>query len=124
MPDFRDLMGQSVTKYKHMQCYSCGQPLIASSFNDVWTMRVDGVPHQVPLWSVPCSYCTACDIAITDGGSDEAIEWSYEQYLTEAGLNTPYLRVRRVVRRFFLGIRNRILRDYQRSMRTLKRATT
>ena len=97
--------------------------MMASSFSDTWAMRVDGVLHQVPVHSVPCSYCTACDISIMDGGSDEAIMWSYNQYLTAAGLNTPYLRVRRVVRRFFLGIRDRILRDWYRSMRTLRRET-
>lgn len=110
-------------EYKHLKCHSCGEPMLASRFKDVWTMRIDGVPHQVPVHSVPCSYCTACDISIIDGGSDEAVTWSYEKYLTEAGLNTPYLRVRRWIRRRVLGIKDRILRDWYRSMRTLRRET-
>jgi len=97
--------------------------MIASSFNDTWAMRVDGVLHQVPLWSVPCSYCEKCDIAVTDGGSDEAIQWSYNKYLNEAGLNTPYLRVRRWLRRRVLCIRDRISRDWCRTMQTLRRET-
>ena len=112
-----------MAKYKHLKCDSCGQPMVASRFNDTWAMRVDGNLHQVPVHSVPCAYCVACDISTIDGGSDEAIVWSYNKYLNEAGLNTPYLRTRRVVRRFFLGIRDRILRDWYRSRRTFRRAT-
>jgi hypothetical protein len=97
--------------------------MMASSFSDTWAMRVDGVLHQVPVHSVPCSYCTACDISIMDSGSDEAIMWSYNQYLDAAGLNTPYLRVRRWFRRRVLGFWSRLQRDWYRSMRTLRRET-
>ena len=112
-----------VIEYKHLKCYSCGQPMLASSFNDTYAMRVEGVLHQVPVWSVPCAYCTACDVSITSSDSDEAVMWSYNKYLTDAGLNTTYLRARRFVRRLVLGVRDRIMRDYYRSRRTFRRET-
>jgi hypothetical protein len=62
-------------------------------------MRIDGKMHKVPLTAVPVMRCDACDIAVTDGGSDEQIAWSYREYLRANGLNTPWLRFRRWVRR-------------------------
>lgn len=86
-------------KYKPVCCYQCGEPFSAYQFSAIWDMRVDGKLHKVPVYAVPCLYCKPCDLAVTDGGSDEAIAWCYKKYITAAGLNTPYHRVCRFVRR-------------------------
>lgn len=98
---------KDTAKYKPLTCYQCGETMRSYTFNDVWDMRVDGKLHKVPVLHVPCHRCDACDIAVTDGGSDDSIVWSYQKYLNERGLNTPWLRLRRFVRR-------RLLRQYDR----------
>jgi len=90
---------QDTAKYRPVVCYQCGETLLAYTFKDVWDMRIDNVMHKVPIYSVPCYRCDACDIAITDGGSDEAISWAYKKYLNDNNLNTPWLRFRRMLRR-------------------------
>jgi hypothetical protein len=100
-------MPKDTATYKPVTCYQCGDTMRAYTFKDVWDMRIDNVLHKVPLYSVPCMRCDACDIAVTDGGSDEAIEWSYKRYIREQGLNTPWLRCRRYLRRLRLRIYDR-----------------
>ena len=107
--------------YHSLQCHCCGGKIEACTLDDVWAMRIDGVLHQVPVRKVPCQKCLSCDTATLDGTSDEIVMYWQKKYMDAQGLNTPYLRARRVVRRFFLGIRDRILRDWSRSMRTLRR---
>jgi hypothetical protein len=110
--------------YKPVNCHRCKLPMVACEMSTVYDMRVDGVLHKVPVSSVPCAYCTACDVSVIDQCADEAIQRAYHKYITEAGLNTPYLRIRRWIRRRVLGFWNRIQRDWYRSMRTLRRETT
>lgn len=86
-------------KYKPVCCYRCGEPFRSYTFSDVWDMRIDGVLHKVPIYAVPCMRCDACDIAVTDAGSDEAISWAYKKYIREHGLNTLWLRTCRWIRR-------------------------
>ena len=92
-------MPQDTAKYKPVRCYQCGETFRTYTFSEVWDMRIDGKMHKVPLFAVPCMRCDACDIAVTDGSSDEAIQWAYKKYIRENGLNTPWLRFRRWVRR-------------------------
>lgn len=94
-------------KYRPVVCHRCGEPMIACTFKDVWTMRIDGQQHQVPIWSIPCMRCVPCDIALTDGGSDEVIQYWYIQYCKEHGLWTPWRRFCRWVRSRFRLIRDR-----------------
>jgi hypothetical protein len=94
-------------KYKPLTCYQCGDTMKSYSFNDVWDMRIDGKLHRVPVWSVPCHRCDACDIAVIDGNSDDQIMWSYNKYVHDSGLDTPWLLVRRFVRRRLLRLRDR-----------------
>lgn len=92
-------MPTDAAKYRPVRCYQCGEPFRAYTFSEVWDMRIDGKMYAVPLFAVPCMRCDACDIAVTDAGSDEAIQWAYKKYIRENGLNTPWLRFRRWVRR-------------------------
>jgi len=109
--------------YHSLQCHCCRGNIEACTMDDVWAMRIDGVLHQVPVRKVPCHKCLRCDTVTLDGTSDEVVMYCLQKYMNAQGLNTPYLRARRVIRRFFLGIRDRILRDWYRSMRTLRRET-
>lgn len=90
---------KDTAKYKPVTCYQCGEPMIAARFKDVYTMRIDGEPHQVPVYSVPCMQCVPCDIALVDGSSDEVIHHWYVDYCKKNGLWTPWHRLRRWVRR-------------------------
>ena len=92
-------MPSDTAKYKPVCCYRCGEPFRTYTFSDVWDMRIDGKIHKVPIYAVPCMRCDACDIAVTDGGSDETISWAYKKYIREHGLNTPWLLACRWVRR-------------------------
>lgn len=86
---------------KPVNCYKCGDPMIAARYKTTYDMRIDGVIHVVPVYAVPCTYCVPCDLCVTDAGSDEAMQWSFNKYLNENGLNTPYLRLRRwLIRRW------------------------
>ena len=100
-------MPSDTAKYKPVCCYCCGEPFRAYTFSDVWDMRIDGKMHKVPLYAVPVMRCDKCDIAVTDGGSDEQIAWSYKEYICAHGLNTPWLRFRRWVRRRVLRMHHR-----------------
>lgn len=95
-------MPRDTAKYKPVKCYQCGGTMRSYTFNDVWDMRIDGKLHAVPVKCVPCHRCDECDIAVTDGGSDEAIEWSYKRYIKEHGLDTPWHLFRRWLRRKWL----------------------
>ena len=86
-------------KYKPVCCYGCGKPFRAYTFSDTWNMRIDGKMYAVPVFAVPCMRCEDCNIAVTDNGSDEATQWAYKKYIRENGLNTPWLRFWRWVRR-------------------------
>ena len=98
----QDFMSETSTaRYKPICCYECGNPFLTYQFSDTWKMRIDNVLHDVPVYAVPCMYCKECNISVTDGGSDEAIQWAYRKYINEHGLNTPYLRGRRWLRRWF-----------------------
>jgi hypothetical protein len=90
---------KDTSKYRPVRCYRCGEPFRAYTFSEVWDMRIDGKMHNVPLFSVPCMRCDNCDLTVTDGGSDEAIAWARNTYLQKNGLNTPWLRFRRWLRR-------------------------
>jgi hypothetical protein len=109
--------------YHSLQCHCCGGKIEACTLDDVWAMRIDGVLHQVPVRKVPCHKCLSCDTVTLDGTSDEMIMYCQKKYMAAQGLNTPYLRVRRWIRRRVLGFRDRILRDWYRSMRTFRRET-
>jgi hypothetical protein len=109
--------------YHSLQCHCCRGNIEACTMDDVWAMRIDGVLHQVPVRKVPCHKCMRCDTVTLDGTSDEVVMYCLQKYMDAQGLNTPYLRVRRWIRRRVLGIRDRILRDWYRSMRTLRRET-
>ena len=103
-------MPTAAAKYKTIRCYLCGKPLTVSRFSDIWTMNIDGKPHQVQLYAVPCMRCEDCDITLTDSGSDEAIQWAYIKYCREHNLYTPWRRLRRWVRSVCERLHNR----YQR----------
>lgn len=92
-------MPNDTAQYRPVTCYQCGETMHAYWFNDIWNMRIDGQIHKVPVKHVPCHRCETCDIAVTDGGSDEAVVWSYNKYLKENGLNTPWLRIQRWCRK-------------------------
>ena len=109
--------------YHSLKCHCCGGNIEACTLDDVWAMRIDGVLHQVPVRKVPCQKCLICDTVTLDGTSDEMVMYWQKKYMAAQGLNTPYLRARRWLRRRVLGIRDRIQRDWYRSMRTLKRET-
>lgn len=94
-------------KYRPVKCYQCGAPMTACTFDDVWTMRIDGQQHEVPIYSVPCMRCEPCDLATTDAGSDEAIQHWYVEYCKKNGLWTSWRRFRRWVRSRFVRIYNR-----------------
>lgn len=98
---------KDTAKYKPVCCYRCGATMRTYTFSDVWNMRIDGKLHEVPVVAVPCMRCDDCDLAVTDGGSDDAIQWSYRQYLKKQGLDTPWLRTRRWVRRRLRRISDR-----------------
>lgn len=98
---------KDTAKYKPIKCYQCGETMRSYLFHDVWDMRVDGKICKVPLWNIPCHRCDTCDIAVTDGGSDDAIVQSYKQYLKDNNLNTPWLLVRRFVRKQIWRVRDR-----------------
>jgi len=100
-------MPSDTAKYKPVRCYRCGEPFRSYTFSDIWDMRIDGKIHKVPIYAVPCMRCDACDIAVTDGGSDETISWAYKKYIREHGLNTPWLRACRWVRRRLSCYRDR-----------------
>jgi len=100
-------MPKDTAKYKPICCYRCGEPFRVYTFNDVWDMSIDGKLHKVPLFAVPCMRCDACDIAVIDGGSDEAIEWAYKRYIKGNGLNTPWRRFRRGLRRLWFRVYDR-----------------
>ena len=102
-----NLLKNPACVYRPICCYQCGEPFRAYTFKDVYDMRIDGKVHQVPVYAVPCLRCDACDIAVTDAGSDEAVQWSYRKYLNENGLNTPGLRLRRWLRRQRLRVYDR-----------------
>ena len=97
--------------YKPICCYQCGEPFIACTFKDVWTMTVDGKKHQVPLYAVPCMRCVTCDLAVIDGSSDEIIQYCYIQYCKAHGLYTPWRRFCRWLRALWW----RIQCKYERS---------
>lgn len=102
-----NVLKQPTCVYRPVCCYQCGEPFRAYTFKDVYDMRIDGKIHQVPVYAVPCLRCDACDIAVTDAGSDDAVQWSYRKYLNENGLNTPWLRFRRWLRRQRLRVYDR-----------------
>lgn len=76
-----------MAKYKVHKCYRCGADLKAAQYNDVQQMRVMGKLHSVPVYAVPCMYCTECGNSLIDGGSDEVIMYWYNRYINENGLN-------------------------------------
>lgn len=102
-----NLLTQPTCTYRPICCYQCGETMRAYTFKDVYDMRIDGKVHRVPVYAVPCLRCDACDLAITDSGSDEAVQWSYKQYINKNGLNTPWLRFRRWCRRQRLRVYDR-----------------
>jgi hypothetical protein len=95
-------MTEKTAIYKPVCCYQCGETMRSYTFKDVYKMRIDGKIHRVPVLAVPCTRCDACDIAVTSSDSDEAIMWSYNQYIKEHRLDTPWLLFRRWVRRQWL----------------------
>lgn len=97
----------NTAKYQPVRCWRCGSPYRAYEFSDTWNMRIDGKIHAVPVFAVPCMRCDDCNIAVTDGGSDEMIQWAYNKYLNAHGLNTPRLRVKRWFRRQYLRVCDR-----------------
>lgn len=103
-------MPTAAAKYKTIRCYRCGEPLIVCRFSDIWSMNIDGKQHQVQLYDVPCMRCVDCDITLTYGGSDEAIQWSYVKYCRDHNLYTPWRRLRRWVRSLCGRLHNRCLR--------------
>lgn len=82
-------------KYRVVKCYQCGEPMQAAHFDEIWDMRIGGELHNIPLYSIPCMYCPACEISVVDQSSDEPILACQKKYLDENGLNTPYLRIKR-----------------------------
>lgn len=112
------------TVYHSLKCPCCAEKIEACTLEASWAMRVDGVMHRVPMRKVPCHKCMGCGAATLDATSDEMIMYCLQRYMDAQGLNTPYLRVRRWIRRRVLMIRDRVLRDWSRSMRTLRKATT
>lgn len=94
-------------QYKPVCCYQCGETFRTYTMKDVWDMRIDGVLHKVPVLAVPVMRCDACDLAVVDGSSDDAIMWSYKKYLREQKLNTPWLRFRRGLRRLWFRVYDR-----------------
>lgn len=100
-------MPKDTAVYKPLRCYQCGDIMRSYWFNDVCVMRIDGKKHNVPVKRVPCHRCDTCDIAVTDGSSDEAFQLAYKEYLCSAGLNTPWLVFKRWVRRRCCIIRDR-----------------
>lgn len=111
-------------KYQSLQCHCCGEgPIEACTLSDVWAMRIDGVLHHVPVRKIPCNKCMKCDTATLDGTSDDMVMYCTQKYMDAHGLNTPYLRMRRWLRRRAEGFRNRLWRDWNRSWRTFRRET-
>ncbi len=88
-------------KIKTVSCPMCGAGMLSAVLNDVWGMRVDGKLHQVPVSNIPCDYCTACDIYLLSGLSDDEVMRSYTAYINAHGLNTRWHKIKRVIRRFF-----------------------
>ena len=72
-------MNTDTAKYKPVCCYGCGKPFLAYTFSDTRNMRIDGKMYAVPVFAVPCMRCDDCNIAVTDGSADEAIEWAYAE---------------------------------------------
>lgn len=93
--------------YKPDTCYRCGGQMGLFTLKDTWKMRIDGVLHVVPVFSIPCRKCLSCGTSVLDGTSDEMIEWCRIKYLNEAGLNTRWHKVRRWVRRRIQSYRDR-----------------
>lgn len=93
--------------YKPETCIHCGGQMGLFKLKDTWQMRIDGVLHRVPVFSVPCQRCLQCRTTVFDGTSDEIIEWCRMKYLNENGLNTRWHKVRRWIRRRVLCYRDR-----------------
>jgi hypothetical protein len=97
----------STATYKPQQCHRCGGNMGLFTLKDTWKMRVDGVLHDVPVFSIPCQKCLDCGVALLDGTSDETVLWCYNKYLENNGLNTRWHKVQRWFRRRILRIRDR-----------------
>jgi len=95
-----NMMKTDTAKYKPVCCYGCGKPFLAYTFSDTRNMRIDGKMYAVPVFAVPCMRCDDCNIAVTDGSADEAIEWAYKKYICENRLDTPWLRFKRWIIRW------------------------
>jgi hypothetical protein len=81
--------------YRSFKCYRCGGRFEACTFDDTLTMLIDERHHQVPVKHVPCMRCFDCQTTVTNGCSDEAIQYYYLQYVKSRGLYTPVKRLHR-----------------------------
>jgi YgiT-type zinc finger domain-containing protein len=111
-------------EYKICKCHACGGRMLAAEFSQTVNMRIDGQLHAVGVRRVPCHKCEDCGTSVTDASADEYYNYHYNKYCNENGLNTPYLKFRRRVLRFFRCWYDRIMRDYCRSMRKFRKETT
>jgi hypothetical protein len=112
------------TEYKICSCPACGGKLCVAEYSSTVNMRIDGKLHPIGVRRVPCNKCESCDWATMDSASDEYFTYYYNKYCNANGLNTPYLKFRRRVLRFFRCWYDRIMRDYHRSMRKFRKETT
>lgn len=91
--------------YRSLKCFRCGGKIEAVEFDDVFSMRVDGILHKIPMRSIPAFRCFECGTSYMDGYSDEPMQFYYQQYLNAHGLNTLWHRICRKWR----GYKNRWL---------------
>ena len=87
-----------MAKYRDFSCYRCRKPMLSSTLDDVWEMRVNGKLYDIPVYEVPCSRCPACDIYTIDQTSDAAIQACYWKYVEENKLNTVWHKMGRMCR--------------------------
>jgi hypothetical protein len=111
-------------EYAICKCYACGGRVLVAEYSNTVNMRIDGKLHPIGVRRVPCHKCEDCGTATMDASSDEYYTYYYNKYCNENGLNTPYLKFRRRVLRFFRYWYDRIMRDYYRSMRKFRKETT
>lgn len=109
--------------YTICKCFACGGRVLAAEYSAIVNMRIDGKSHPIGVRRVPCHKCEDCGTATMDASSDECYAYHYSEYCNANGLNTPYLKFRRRVLRFFRRWYDRIARDYYRSTRKFRSVT-
>jgi hypothetical protein len=83
-------------------------------------MRLDGKLHAVPVRNVPCQRCINCGNVTLGGDSDEIIMYCTRQYMTANGMNTPYRRACRWLRRRVAAWQTRVWLLQQKFRRLLR----